>query len=179
MPIKGTTTRGITGARELLENSEKERAELTMITDLVRNDLGRVARPGSVHTSARRIRTCGDLLHAEQEISARLSPGKDALDLLEASFPPGSVTGAPKVRAMEIIHELEDGPRGAYTGSIGSFFDDGSAHLNVAIRTATVCGGVGRFHVGAGIVADSDPDREWEETLSKGRALCRWMGAHP
>ena len=144
-----------------------------MITDLVRNDLGRVATPGSVQASPRRIRQCGDLLHAEQEVSAELLPQADALTALSACFPPGSVTGAPKVRAMQLIHELEPVPRGAYTGCIGSFFDSGSAHLSVSIRTATIRDGRASFHIGAGIVADSCPSREWEETLAKGTMLYR------
>ena len=178
MPIKGTArcSDGDQG-RLRLWRSEKERAELTMIVDLVRNDLGRIAATGSVRAGPRRLRRCGDLLHAEQVISARLRAGADALDAVTASFPPGSVTGAPKVSAMSLIHALESGPRGIYTGSIGFFGDDGSAHLNVAIRTATVRNGLARFHVGAGIVADSDPQQEWDETVAKGRALAGWLAA--
>ena len=157
--------------------SEKERAELTMIVDLVRNDLGRIAKTGTVRAQPRQLRSCGDLLHAEQIVSAELKPELDALDVVAATFPPGSVTGAPKVAAMEIIHRLESAPRGVYTGAIGLFEDDGSAHLNVAIRTATIQNQRARFHIGAGIVADSEPDREWEETLSKGRALGMWLTA--
>ncbi len=180
VPIKGTTplSTGAAGA-EALMTSRKERAELTMIVDLVRNDLSRVCRPGSVTVSPRSLRVCGDLLHAEQAVSASLRPGRDAIDALAASFPPGSVTGAPKVRAMELISDLEGETRGVYTGALGFFADDGGAHWNVAIRTATVLDGQARFHVGAGIVADSDPDREWAETLAKGDALARWLCAQP
>ena len=176
IPIKGTVrcADGISGRLELWE-SEKERAELTMIVDLVRNDLGRIARPGSVHAAPRRLRRCGDLLHAEQPVTATLEPGRDAFDAVCAAFPPGSVTGAPKVAAMEMIARLESTPRGVYTGAIGFFADGGNAHLNVAIRTATVQNGRGSFHVGAGIVADSDPEREWLETLAKGQALSGWL----
>lgn len=172
MPIKGTAAiaEGRHAKRDL-EVSPKERAELTMIVDLVRNDLGRVAQPGSVKTEPRVLRQCGDLWHAEQQVSAVLADGNDAVSAVAAAFPPGSVTGAPKVRAMEVIHTLESRPRGVYTGAIGWFADGGGAHLNVAIRTATVVDGVGRFHVGAGIVADSQPQREWRETLAKARAL--------
>jgi para-aminobenzoate synthetase component 1 len=178
VPIKGTVRRaeGSEGRLALWE-SEKERAELTMIVDLVRNDLGRVALPGTVRTGCRRLRRCGDLLHAEQPVTATLEPGRDALDAVTAAFPPGSVTGAPKVAAMALIGALEAGPRGVYTGGIGYFCDDGRAHLSVAIRTTTVASGQCRFHVGAGIVADSDPRREWAETLAKGVAMGRWMGA--
>ncbi len=174
VPIKGTArlSEGEAGRRALL-HSPKEIAELTMIVDLVRNDFGRVAAPGTIRWQPRRLRPCGDLLHAEQEVTAKLRPGCDAFDAVAASFPPGSVTGAPKVAAMRLIHRLESGPRGIYTGAIGWFGDDGSARLNVAIRTATVINGRARFHVGAGIVADSNPEAEWRETLAKGSALAR------
>lgn len=173
-PIKGTAdARGGEAARQDLLESEKERAELTMIVDLVRNDLGRVAVAGGVRASAREVVRCGDLWHAEQVVRARLRRGKDALDAIAASFPPGSVTGAPKVEAMKVIHRLEVVPRGVYTGAIGFLADGCEAHLNVAIRTATVMNGRARFHVGAGLVADSVPEREWAETLAKGRALAR------
>ena len=172
IPIKGTAPAvdGDAGRRRL-ERSQKERAELTMIVDLVRNDLGRIATPGSVIAHPREVRQCGDLWHAEQVVQATIAPACDAIDVVRSTFPPGSVTGAPKVRAMEVISDLEDGPRGVYTGAIGWFADDGGAHLNVAIRTATVTNGEARFHVGAGIVADSDPSSEWHETLAKAGAL--------
>ncbi len=175
-PIKGTATLE-EGARAALEASPKERAELTMIVDLVRNDLGRVAQPGTVQAWPRAIRRCGDLWHAEQTVEAKLLPEADALDALAAAFPPGSVTGAPKVRAMEVIHRLEPVPRGVYTGAIGWLSDCGDARFSVAIRTATVANGRARFHVGAGIVADSQPEREWEETLAKAQALAVSLGA--
>ncbi|MCK6502863.1 anthranilate synthase component I family protein [Myxococcota bacterium] len=174
VPIKGTAPRssGAEGRRHLAA-SDKERAELTMIVDLVRNDLGRVARAGGVRWGARRLRTCGDLLHAEQSVRALLRPEHDAWAAVAASFPPGSVTGAPKVAAMELIGALEAGPRGVYTGSLVALGDDGHGWLNVAIRTATLSGGLARLHVGAGIVADSDPQAEWRETLAKAAALSR------
>ena len=178
IPIKGTAPfSGGDDARNDLEISPKERAELTMIVDLVRNDLGRVAVPGSVETEPRAIRQCGDLWHAEQRVKATLSANNDAISAVAAAFPPGSVTGAPKVRAMEVIHDLEKAPRGVYTGAIGWFADGGGAHLNVAIRTATVVDGLARFHVGAGIVAESRPEDEWVETLAKARALAHSLGA--
>jgi para-aminobenzoate synthetase component 1 len=172
IPIKGTAAlaEGPSG-RAHLESSEKERAELTMIVDLVRNDLGRVAVVGTVEADARVLRVCGDLLHAEQRVRAQLKSGLDALAAVEASFPPGSVTGAPKVRAMEVIREQEVGPRGVYTGAIGFFDDQGGARLNVAIRTITNTPRGAFFHVGAGIVADSEPSAEWHETLAKGRRI--------
>jgi len=178
IPIKGTVPlAGGEPAKQHLLESPKERAELTMIVDLVRNDLGRVATPGTVETSERSLRRCGDLWHAEQAVQADLKPGIDVVDAFCAAFPPGSVTGAPKVRAMEIIRTLEDQPRGIYTGAIGWFADGGSAHFNVAIRTATLTKGMGRFHVGAGIVADSQPDLEWSETLSKAGAMAHCLEA--
>jgi para-aminobenzoate synthetase component I len=178
IPIKGTAAviDGV-AAKTRLEVSPKERAELTMIVDLVRNDLGRVAEPGSVTASHRNIRQCGNLWHAEQEVSAVLAPGHDAVSTVAAAFPPGSVTGAPKVRAMAVIHALEPTPRGVYTGTIGWFADGGGAHLNVAIRTATVIDGMARFHVGAGIVAESQPNLEWLETLAKADALSRCLNS--
>ncbi|HJN73058.1 MAG TPA: anthranilate synthase component I family protein [Myxococcota bacterium] len=165
-PIKGTRPLGL---RDELEVSAKERAELTMIVDLVRNDIGRVCVPGSVVAGARRIRELPTLLHAEQSVRGRLRG--DVFDLVDASFPPGSVTGAPKVLAMSVIHDLEATPRGVYTGAIGWFDDAGDAELSVAIRTATVVDDLAEFHVGCGLVADSDPLRELEESDLKARAL--------
>ena len=171
-PIKGTVPLSAgPAAREALASSVKERAELTMIVDLVRNDLGRVAPWGAVQTSERYLRECGDLLHAEQLVRAPLRQDCDALDAFAASFPPGSVTGAPKVRAMAMIAELEGKPRGVYTGAIGWLGAAGDASFNVAIRTITATADATLFHVGAGIVADSDPSAEWRETLAKGRRI--------
>jgi anthranilate/para-aminobenzoate synthase component I len=177
VPIKGTTpaSTGPEGAQALWD-SPKEQAELTMIVDLVRSDLGRVAAPGTVQAGPRSLRTCGDLIHAEQAVTARLAPGLDALDAVKAAFPPGSVTGAPKVRAMSLIAELEPCARGVYTGALGFFSDGGGARLSVAIRTAVIAGGICRTHLGAGIVADSDPSREWTETHAKGVAMHRALG---
>lgn len=177
-PIKGTVPwSSDPSSLNHLKNSPKEKAELTMIVDLVRNDLGRVAKPGSVMAGERYIRKCGDLWHAEQSVTASIDQSYDAVDLVSSAFPPGSVTGAPKVRAMKVIAELENGPRGVYTGAIGWFADGGGAHLNVAIRTATVVDGQARFHIGAGIVADSNPTEEWAETLAKARALSEALSA--
>jgi len=179
-PIKGTVRRSAgPAAAAALWQSEKERAELTMIVDLVRNDLGRVAVPGSVKALPRRLRPCGDLLHAEQEVEAVLEPGADAVDAFAALFPAGSVTGAPKVRAMERIAALEPHPRGAYCGAMGWFAADGSARWNVAIRTLTLREGLAHFHVGAGIVADSVPQSEWQETLAKAAALWTQLRGSP
>ena len=176
-PIKGTApvSAGLQG-RDALLTSPKERAKLTMIVDLVRNDLGRVAVPGTVATSDRTVRQCGNLWHAEQTVTATVLPALDSVDVVAAAFPPGSVTGAPKVRAMQAIHRLEERPRGIYTGSLGFFADGGRAHFNVAIRTATVKEGRARFHVGAGIVAESVAEQEWRETLDKAQAMATALG---
>lgn len=175
-PVKGTRPRGPTAEADAdavadLLASAKERAELTMIVDLCRNDLGRVAHPGSVRTGPRRVQTHANVHHASQEVRARLAKGQDAWSALAALFPPGSVVGAPKARAALRIAELEDGPRGVYCGAIGFVADQGTARWSVAIRTAVVHAGQARFHVGGGIVADSDPLTEWEETRSKGTVL--------
>ncbi|HCH64850.1 MAG TPA: hypothetical protein DFR83_18740 [Deltaproteobacteria bacterium] len=172
VPIKGTVrlADGASG-REHLATSPKERAELTMIVDMVRNDLGRVADWGSVTTGPRTLTVCGDLIHAEQVVEATMRAGLDALDAIEASFPPGSVTGAPKVRAMELIRALEPVPRGVYTGAIGFFTATGTARFNVAIRTITCTQSASSYHLGAGIVADSVPSAEWRETRAKGNRI--------
>ncbi len=186
-PIKGT--RPVSGGApaagmvaDLLE-SEKDAAELAMIVDLMRNDLGRVARYGTVRVEdPRRLERHESVLHAVATISATLREERTIADLLRASFPPGSITGAPKIRAMQIIDELEPVARGPYCGTIGWLGDDGSARLSVAIRTAGVTGraaGAGEivgeidYPVGAGIVADSTPESEWEETLAKAEAFFR------
>lgn len=177
-PIKGTRPLGATEAETAALLAElgadpKERAELTMIVDLVRNDLGRVCAPGTVRAGPRELSVLPTLCHAAQSVTGQLRPGADALDLLGASFPPGSVTGAPKVAAMAAIHALEEQPRGAYCGAWGFITDHGDAELAVSIRVAQVLGGEARVHVGCGVVADSDPDRELAETTLKARAWRR------
>jgi para-aminobenzoate synthetase component 1 len=181
-PIKGTRPRSPdpaedrANARELLR-SEKDRAELVMIVDLLRNDIGRVAAFGSVRVPELPALTRHPTVHhLHGTITGRLAEGKDRFDLLRAAFPCGSITGAPKVRAMEIIEEMEPVRRGVYTGAIGWLSFDGGMDLNVAIRTMTCRDGKARFSVGGGIVADSDPRAEFEETLSKGRGLARTLG---
>jgi anthranilate/para-aminobenzoate synthase component I len=184
VPIKGTRP----GHRrpDALLHSPKERAELTMIVDLVRADLGRVAKPGSVRADPRRVGRVGHLWHAMQRVYAQLDTrdGRqlDAVDALAALFPAGSVTGAPKLRASAIIEALEPAPRGVYCGSMGWFGADGSAYWNVAIRTMTFLGpklrpDLARLHAGAGIVWGSEPARECLETEWKAQkmleALCR------
>ncbi len=180
-PMKGT--RPGTADPAELERSDKDAAELNMIVDLMRNDLGRVCSLGSVRVDVpRAIERHGPssrgVLQATSTISGDLRPGLDLADLLAATFPPGSVTGAPKVRAMQIIDELEPVSRGPYCGAIGLIRPDGSAEFAVTIRTALIQGTPGPhpgtfshatldYSVGAGIVADSDPDSEWQETLVK------------
>ncbi|QOJ00454.1 MAG: anthranilate synthase component I family protein [Phycisphaeraceae bacterium] len=173
-PMKGT--RPAHRAAELL-TSDKDRAELAMIVDLMRNDLGRVCRFGSVRVDQTRvIEPHGTVAQAVATVSGVLRDGLGVADVLAAMFPGGSVTGAPKVRAMQIIDELEPADRGPYCGALGFLSDDGHAALNIAIRTfALTADAPGRgtldYWAGAGIVADSDPNAEWRETLDKAGPL--------
>jgi para-aminobenzoate synthetase component 1 len=184
-PIKGTRPLGSTleqtrAAGLELDSSAKERAELNMIIDVERNDLGRVCEYGSVKVqSPGEIQELPTLLHRVATISGTLRKRCGIGSLLKATFPGGSITGAPKIRAMEIIRELEPAPRGPYCGAIGWLGDNGDLELNIAIRTALVdtVSGVAHFHAGSGIVADSDPEREYEETLHKARAFFTATGA--
>jgi para-aminobenzoate synthetase component I len=176
-PIKGTRPRGKTPeadrllSEELLRSS-KDRAENMMIVDLERNDLGRVSRFGTVKvTELAILETFPTVFHLTSTIEARLKEGKDCLDLLKAAFPGGSITGAPKVRAMEIIDEIEPTKRSVYTGSIGYLSFNGNLDLNIAIRTFIMKGNRAYFQVGGAVVYDSDPEDEYQETLHKGKAL--------
>jgi aminodeoxychorismate synthase component I len=172
-PIKGTRPRCRDQAADQksaldLLSSEKERAELLMITDLERSDLGRVCQFGSVSApELLKLEPFAQVFHLVSTVQGMLREDCDHLCALQACFPGGSITGAPKKRAMEIIGELEPFPRGIYTGAIGMLGAGGESSFNIAIRTAVVQDGMVRFHAGAGIVADSDPLREWEETLHK------------
>jgi para-aminobenzoate synthetase component 1 len=180
-PIKGTLPAAADPARLLA--SEKDGAELAMIVDLMRNDLGRVCEIGSIRVkSGRAIESHPTVHHGVAEISGTLQGGLDRFDLLAATFPPGSVTGAPKIRAMQVIDELEPARRGPYCGAIGILGGDGSMTLNVAIRTAAISGrsvphrvdhleGTLDYWAGCGIVADSRPDEEWCESETKSRVL--------
>jgi para-aminobenzoate synthetase component 1 len=176
-PIKGTRPRGKTPAedealRTELQESTKEDAELSMIVDLLRNDIGKVCRPGSVRVvEHKRLEAYQNVYHLVSIVKGELDPGIDAVALLRATFPGGSITGCPKIRAMEIIDELEPVRRHVYTGSIGYIGFDGTMDLSIAIRTATFTRGKAVFSVGGGIVFDSDPAIEFEETLHKGRTL--------
>ena len=184
-PIKGTRRRGATPAEDLalrseLAASEKDRAELLMIVDLARNDLGRVCAYGSVRVpELRRLEAHPTVWHTVATVAGRLRPGVTAGQLLRAAFPGGSVTGAPKVRAMEIIEELEGVRRGVYCGALGYLSFDGHADLNIVIRTLVCRGDRVYFHAGGGIVADSDPAAEYEETLVKAAALLQAVLGHP
>jgi anthranilate/para-aminobenzoate synthase component I len=186
-PIKGTRPRGKTPAedrqmRAELASCQKERAELVMITDLLRNDLGQVCRFGSVHVrKLLEIEAYAQVYHQVSRITGLLRDEVDHPEALRRCFPGGSITGAPKIRATQIIHELEPLPRRLYTGSIGYFAPDDTAAFNIIIRTLINDGDAGfsHFHVGAGIVADSQPRREHRETLHKARGLLETAGGLP
>ncbi len=182
-PMKGTRPRGATPeedaclARELLA-SEKDRAENIMIVDLERNDIGRVCEFGSVHVPE--VFTLESYATVHQLVSTvrgRLRPDATSLDCLRACFPGGSITGAPKVRSMEIIEELEPTRRGIYTGAIGYLCFSGDMDVNIVIRTLVIQDGLAHFQVGGAIVADSDPEAEYQETIDKARALARALAA--
>jgi para-aminobenzoate synthetase component 1 len=184
-PIKGTRQRGVDPdddsrlAAELLA-APKDRAELTMIVDLERNDLGRVCQYGSVVVrDPLSIESFAQVHHLVATIEGRLRPDAGPVDVIRALFPGGSITGAPKIRAMEIIDELERNRRSLYTGAIGYLSRGGSSAFNIAIRTILVEGDRASFQVGGGIVADSDPEAEYEETLAKGRGLLAALDPGP
>ena len=178
-PIAGTRPRGATEqadramADELLQD-EKERAEHLMLVDLGRNELGRIALPGTVQvTDLMVVERYSHVMHLVSNITAELEPGFDACDLLRSCFPAGTLSGAPKVRAMEIIAELEADPRGAYGGAVGYLGFDGNMDFAICIRTAAIVHGRLTVRAGAGIVADSDPEREHQETVNKMSAVAR------
>ena len=169
-PIKGT----LPSHRDPqdLVRSAKDNAELVMITDLERNDLGRVCEFGSVHVPELvRVESYATVHHLVSTVKGTLRDGVSHVECLRACFPGGSITGAPKIRAMEIIDELEPHARGVYCGAIGFFAPDGVSQFNIAIRTAVQQGRRLTFHAGGGIVADSDPDAEYEETLAKAQGI--------
>ena len=176
-PMKGTARRGATPeadrrAAAALAADAKQRAENLMIVDLIRNDLSRVAVSGSVAVPALfTVERYPTVWQMTSTVTATLAPGRDAVDLLAAAFPCGSITGAPKLRAVEALAGIEAAPRGPYTGSIGRIDADGDAQFNVAIRTLTVQGGEAVMGLGGGIVADSRADEEWDEALAKGAFL--------
>jgi para-aminobenzoate synthetase component 1 len=180
-PIAATRPRGATVeadaalAIELTKNP-KERAEHLMLVDLLRNDIGRVAGYGSVHVADfMAIERYSHVMHLVSRVEGELAAGRDVCDAVASLFPGGTITGAPKVRTMEIIGELEPGRRGIYTGAIGWLGYNNNLKLNIAIRTLVAVDGEAQVQSGAGIVADSDPEREFEESLIKARAL--WLAA--
>jgi anthranilate synthase component 1 len=176
-PIAGTRPRGGTSADDLALEQElladpKERAEHVMLVDLARNDLGRVCQYGTVHVPERMgVERYSHVMHIVSQVEGQLRPDLDAFDLMRATFPAGTVSGAPKIRAMQIIAELEGQPRGPYAGAVGYFSYDGSMDTCITIRTLVMRGQEVSVQAGAGIVADSDPEREYEETFNKARAL--------
>jgi len=178
-PIAGTRRRGATPAEdaaladELLADA-KERAEHIMLVDLGRNDVGRVARAGSVRVTEQMvIERYSHVMHIVSNVEGRLKPGLNAIDVLRATFPAGTVSGAPKVRAMEIIDELEPVKRGIYAGAVGYLGFNGDMDVAIALRTAVLKDGTLHVQAGGGIVADSVPQSEWQETQSKAKALLR------
>ncbi len=178
-PIAGTRQRGKTEqedrmlADELLKDP-KERAEHVMLVDLGRNDLGRIARIGSVQVNSfMAVERYSHVMHLVSNIQAQLAGGKDCFDVLKAAFPAGTLTGAPKIRAMEIIDELEPSRRGPYGGAVGYFSFSGNMDFCITIRTMVLQGDRLSVQAGAGIVADSDPEREYEETMNKAAAMMK------
>ena len=181
-PIAGTRPRGKDEAmdqaleRELMADP-KERAEHIMLVDLGRNDAGKVAAPGTVTVPRlMEVERYSHVMHLVSRVEAQLSPEKDAFDLFMASFPAGTVSGAPKIRAMEIINELESSPRGPYAGAVGYFGFNGNMDFCITIRTITLHNNKLSIQVGAGIVADSDPEKEYHETLNKAGAMFQAIG---
>jgi para-aminobenzoate synthetase component 1 len=182
-PIKGTRPRGLYPAHDaalgrVLTESAKDRAENLMIVDLLRNDISRVCAPGSVRVpDLFALEHYSTVHHLVSTVTGTLDRGRDAIDLLIAAFPGGSITGAPKVRAMEIIAELEQGRRGVYCGSVGYLSITGAMDTSIVIRTYLALGARVYFGVGGGIVADSDPEEEYRETFDKARALISALAA--
>jgi anthranilate synthase component I len=176
-PLAGTRRRGATAEqdqeleRELLAD-EKERAEHVMLVDLGRNDVGRVAEPGSVRVERlMEVERYSHVMHISSTVSGRLAEGRGSMDALRAAFPAGTVSGAPKIRAMEIIAELEPERRGAYSGALGYVSFGGNLDMAITLRTIVIAGGTAYVQSGAGVVADSNPAREFDETLEKAGAM--------
>jgi anthranilate synthase component 1 len=184
-PIAGTRPRGATSQEDRRLEAEllsdpKELAEHVMLVDLGRNDVGRVAASGSVKADELlRIERYSHVMHIVSNVVGRLREGLTAFDVFRAAFPAGTVSGAPKVRAMQIISELEPFRRGIYAGAVGYFDLQGSMDFCIAIRTIVMSGGEAKIQAGAGIVADSEPAKEWEEILNKARILFRAVGVSP
>ena len=183
-PIKGTRPRDPDPARDAelareLQHSAKDRAENLMIVDLLRNDLGKVCAPGSVAVPELfKLESYAKVHHLVSGVTGRLAPGYHAIDLLRAAFPGGSITGAPKLRAMDIIAELEPTARSVYCGAIGWLSSNGDMNLNIAIRTAAIAQGRLHYWAGGGIVADSRAEEEYQECLDKAAAFLQFAAAH-
>ena len=178
-PLAGTRPRGNSPAEDTLmeqelRNDEKERAEHIMLVDLGRNDIGRVSEPGTVTVSdLMNVERYSHVMHLVTHVQGKLRPDLTAFDALRACFPAGTVSGAPKVRAMEIIAEMEPEKRGPYAGAVGYFSFSGNMDMAIAIRTMVVNKGVAYVQAGGGIVYDSVPHREYEESMNKARALLK------
>ena len=182
-PIAGTRARGRDAAQDAVAAAdlladEKERAEHVMLVDLGRNDVGRVAEYGTVRvTEFMKVETYSHVMHIVSQVEGRLAAGRSALDVFRATFPAGTMSGAPKVRAMEIIDELEPERRGPYSGAVGYIaWGDRRMDLAITIRTCVIAGGEASVQAGAGIVADSVPETEWDETENKARAMLLAIG---
>jgi anthranilate synthase component 1 len=178
-PLAGTRRRGRHATEDLeitaeLMQDPKERAEHIMLVDLGRNDVGRVAKIGSVKvTELLQVEKYSHVMHLVSHVVGELAEGQDCYDVMRATFPQGTVSGAPKIRAMEIIEELEPTKRGPYAGAVGYFSYSGNMDTCIALRTMTVKGNTAFVQAGGGVVADSVPELEYEETLNKARALMR------
>ena len=178
-PLAGTRPRGKTPAEDLaleqeLRSDEKERAEHIMLVDLGRNDIGRVSEPGTVKVSdLMSVERYSHVMHLVTHVEGRLRRDLTAFDALRACFPAGTVAGAPKIRAMEIIAELEPEKRGPYAGAVGYFSFSGNMDMAIAIRTMVMTKGIAYVQTGGGIVYDSVPEREYEESMNKARALLK------
>jgi anthranilate synthase component 1 len=178
-PIAGTRRRGLTHEKDLaleqdLLNDPKELAEHLMLIDLGRNDVGRIAQVGSVELTEKMVvERYSHVMHIVSNVNGQIQPDMSAMDVLRATFPAGTVSGAPKIRAMEIIDELEPVKRGIYAGAVGYLGWHGNMDTAIAIRTAVIKDGKLFVQAGAGVVADSVPQLEWDETMNKGRAIFR------
>jgi anthranilate synthase component 1 len=178
-PIAGTRPRGQDAATDLaleheLRNDEKEIAEHTMLLDLGRNDIGRVSSTGTVKvTQMMDVERYSHVMHLVSHVTGQLSPGLSSYDALRACFPAGTVSGAPKIRAMEIISEMEPDARGPYAGAIGYFSFSGNMDTAIAIRTSVIKDGIAYLQAGGGVVYDSNPENEYQESLQKASALLR------
>jgi anthranilate synthase component 1 len=178
-PLAGTRPRGKSPAQDTmleqeLRNDEKERAEHIMLVDLGRNDIGRVSEPGTVEVSdLMDVERYSHVMHLVTHVQGKLRHDMSAFDALQACFPAGTVSGAPKIRAMEIIAELEPEKRGPYAGAVGYFSFSGNMDMAIAIRTMVMKQGIAYVQAGSGIVYDSVPEREYEESMNKARALLK------